>query len=428
MRKKTLFNFILPTLLVLFLAGCSNAAEVKNDSPEEIVIGAIYPLTGNSATVGNRNKEALQLAEDLINKKYDLDLPFADTEGIPNFDGAKIRVVLADSQGKPEVAASEAQRLISREKASILIGAYASSNAATIAQVAERNEVPFLVADSNSPSLTEQGYKWLFRTVPSENNHITDVFTLLGEMKKQGKNITNIAIMNENSLWGSDIAKEQLEQAEEKGYNIVSHVEYPSNTTDLNSEVQKIKAAKPDVLLISSYTSDAILFMKTAKELKFQPQAIIASGAGFLDNAFKENMGSQATDIISRELWSIDLAVDKPVYQDLNEEYKKRSGGTDLTGDQVKVIQGLLVAADVLDRSKSLESADLQEAFVATDIASEDLVLPWDGVKFAPDTHQNEKANGILVQYRNDTYSTVFPFELKNVDINWPFSSWDQKN
>lgn len=410
------------------VAGCANnkSGAADGGKTNEIIIGAVYPLTGNSATVGQQNKVAFELAADIINNKTDLDLPFAKTEGIPNLKNAKIKLVFADSQGKPEVAASEAQRLISREKASIIMGAYASSNAATIAQVTERNGVPFLIPDSNSPTLTSQGYQWLFRSSPSENTHINDVFNLLDDLKKKGKTINSVAIFNENSLWGTDIAKEQLAQAEKRGYKVAAHVEYQQNTTDLNSEIQKLKAAKPDVVLASSYTSDAILFIKTAKELNFQPQAIIASGSGFVDNTFKEKMGGLATDIISRDLWSLDLADKKPIYGKLNEEFKKRSGGRDLLGDQVKVIQGLLVAADVLNRAKSTDPKAIQDALLKTDIPAKDLVMPWDGVKFDPKTHQNEKAKGIIMQLDGGKYSTVYPFELAKKEIKWPFSPWDQ--
>lgn len=432
---KKQFKFILTLALSLvmigsLLVGCANRnsdTAGNGDAPQEIIIGAIYPLTGNSATVGQRNKLALELAADIINNKIDLDLPFAKTEGIPNLNNAKIKVVFADSQGKPDVAASEAQRLISREKASIIMGAYASSNAATIAQVTERNGVPFLVPDSNSPTLTEQGFKWLFRTSPSENTHINDVFNLLDELKKKGKNISSVAIFNENSLWGTDIAEEQLAQAEKRGYKVAAHVEYPQNTTDLNSEVQKLKASKPDVLFASSYTSDAILFMKTAKELNFQPQAIIASGAGFVDNTFKENMGALATDIITREVWTLDLADKKPIYAKVNEEFKKISQGKDLLGDQAKVIQGLLVAADVLNRAKSTDAKALQEALSSTDIPEKDLIMPWDGVKFDPQTHQNDKAKGVVLQFEDGKYSTVYPFDFAKQEIKWPFRPWEQR-
>ncbi|MDF2651349.1 MAG: branched-chain amino acid transporter substrate-binding protein [Paenibacillus sp.] len=434
-KKKLKLSLLTLSIMVTgsLLAGCVNnkgdavAGASKVEAPKEIVIGAIYPLTGNSATVGQQNKVALELAADIINNNVDLDLPFAKTEGIPNLNNAKIKLVFADSQGKPDVAANEAQRLISREKASIILGAYASSNAATVAQVTERNGVPFLIPDSNSPSLTEQGYKWLFRIAPTENTHINDAFNLLDELKQKGKNINSVAILNENSLWGTDIAKEQLKQAEKRGYKVAAHVEYPQNTTDLNSEVQKIKASKPDVLLISAYTSDALLFVKTTKELNFQPQAILASGAGFVDNTFKEKIGDQARDVITRDLWSLDLADKKPIYAKLNEEFKKKSQGRDLLGDQAKVIQGLLVAADVLNRAKSTDPKALQEALSSTDIPEKDLVMPWDGVKFDPKTHQNEKAKGVLMQFAGGKYSTVYPFNLAKQEIKWPFTPWDQR-
>ena len=91
--------------------------------PKEVVIGVLYPLTGPTAQAGVDSKAAAELAVEIVNGRYDLDLPLAKGQGLPNLGGAKVRLVTVDHQGKPDVGQSEAERLITQEKVSVVFGA-----------------------------------------------------------------------------------------------------------------------------------------------------------------------------------------------------------------------------------------------------------------------------------------------------------------
>src|SRR5579871_3681769 len=82
----------------------------------EVVIGLIYPLSGASAQIGVDAQKAFETAAEIINKKFDFDLPLARSEGLPGFGGAKIRLVFADHQADPQKGRAEAERLITQEK------------------------------------------------------------------------------------------------------------------------------------------------------------------------------------------------------------------------------------------------------------------------------------------------------------------------
>src|ERR1700704_2324145 len=114
----------------------------------EIVIGAVYPLSGNLAKVGLDIKDAIELAAEIVNEDMDLAVPLGKGKGLPNLGGAKVRVVFADHQSSPEKGLSEAERLISQEKVVALMGSYNSNVTATASQAAERLKTPFLNADS----------------------------------------------------------------------------------------------------------------------------------------------------------------------------------------------------------------------------------------------------------------------------------------
>jgi hypothetical protein len=82
----------------------------------EMVIGVLYPLSGPVAQAGVDAKAAVETAADIVNTRHDLELPLARTEGLPGLGGAKLRLVIVDHQGKPELGQSEAERLITQEK------------------------------------------------------------------------------------------------------------------------------------------------------------------------------------------------------------------------------------------------------------------------------------------------------------------------
>src|SRR5688572_3453745 len=94
--------------------------------PKEIVIGVLYPLSGNAAQVGIDCVNAVKLAVDIVNGNHDLNMPLAKGEGMPGLGGAKVRVVVVDHQGKPDLGQAEAERLVTQEKVHALFGAYFS--------------------------------------------------------------------------------------------------------------------------------------------------------------------------------------------------------------------------------------------------------------------------------------------------------------
>ena len=181
---------------------------MRTRAGKEIKIGVIYPLTGPAASTGQVLLEGVKLAADIINNRYNLNMPLAKTEGLPNLGGARIVIVSGDHQAKPDVGMAEAERLITQEKVVALIGAYHSAVTATASQAAERYGIPFVNGDSTSPTLTERGFQWFFRTTPSDQLFAENFFQFLNDVKKKKRVETApVAIFNENTLFGADTTK-----------------------------------------------------------------------------------------------------------------------------------------------------------------------------------------------------------------------------
>ncbi len=395
---------------------------------QEIKIGVIYPLTGPAASVGGELRNALELAADIINNGTPNapDLPFSAGKGLPNLKGAKIKLVFADHQANPQTGATEAERLITQEKVVAIVGAYNSAVTATASQVAERAGVPFLNPESSSSSLTQRNFKWFFRTTPHDDLFVHNAFQFLKELEaKKGIKPGNIASLNENGLWGTETTKLQSKLIPEFKYNLVKQVSYPAKTTQLTSEVQTLKAANPNLVLQSSYTADAILSMKTYKELGFSPDMILANNAGFTDTEFIKTLGKDAEYVITREVWAMDLATHNPLIKQVNDLFKAKYN-INFTGNSSRTFTGLMVLADAINRAGSTEPEAIRKALVATDIPGKNLIMPWQGVKFDA-TGQNTLGQGILVQIVDGKYNTVWPFNLASREVIWPMPKWDQR-
>lgn len=395
---------------------------------QEVKIGVIYPLTGAAASSGAEMKNALELAVDIINNgaKGITELPFSAGGGLPGLKGAKIKLVFADHQGNPQTGATEAERLISQEKVVALVGAYNSNVTVTASQVAERNKIPFLNPESSSASLTARGFKWFFRTTAHDDLFVRNFFEFMKEFEaKRGVKVGPIATINENTLWGTETTKLEAALAPAGGFNLVKQITYPAKSTQLTSEVQTLKAAAPKVIMQSSYLGDALLSMKTYKELGFMPDMILANDAGFSDTEFIKTLGKDADYVISREVWALDLANRNPLIKQVNDLFRSKYGA-DFTGNSARTFTGLMVMADAINRAGSTDPEAIRKALAATDIPGSKLIMPWKGVKF-DESGQNVYGSGILVQIVDGKYHTVWPYNVASREIVWPMPAWDKR-
>jgi branched-chain amino acid transport system substrate-binding protein len=425
-REESSMNLFSKARLAVLVSGLGLSVAVH--AQQEIRIGVIYPLTGPAASVGGELRSALELAADVINNgaKGIPDLPFSAGKGLPNLKGAKIKLVFADHQANPQTGATEAERLITQEKVVAIVGAYNSAVTATASQVAERAGVPFLNPESSSATLTQRNFKWFFRTTPHDDLFVHNAFDFLRELEaKKGIKPGNIATLNENGLWGTETGKLQAKLAPDFKYSLVKQVSYAAKTTQLTSEVQALKAANPNLVLQSSYTADAILSMKTYKELGFSPDMILANNAGFTDTEFIKTLGKDAEYVITREVWALDLAKNNPLIKQVNELFNSRYR-INFTGNSSRTFTGLMVLADAINRAGSTEPEAIRKSLAATDIPGRNLIMPWKGVKFDA-SGQNTLGQGILVQIVNGKYNTVWPFNMASQDVVWPMPKWEQR-
>ena len=392
------------------------------DAQETVKIGAIYPLSGNAASAGESARAALEVALDIVNNPHPElgELTLARTAGLPNLGGAKLAIVFADNQGSPATGQSQALRLINQDRVKALVGAYQSGITLTTSAVAERYGIPFVSGESVAANLTERGFKWFFRTTPVAADIARTYMAFLNDLRAGGRKVGDIAVVNENSDYGTSIAKVLHEAAKESGFNISLDITYSANTTDVQSQVLQLKDKQPDVVIFVSYTSDAILYMKAMKTLNYRPPVLIGDDSGFSDAAFLTTVGDIAQGAINRSAW--DIGKPGSVTYLVNQMYKARRG-VDLDDTAGRAMQGFLTLADAINRAGSTEPAKIQAALRATDLKPNQIMMGYRGVKFDAKGN-NELASALLIQIQGDHYVAVWPKTSAAAPLVLPYKGW----
>jgi branched-chain amino acid transport system substrate-binding protein len=421
MRRLT--HFTLAGLLVLGLAACGDddGGGSGGAAPSEVKIAGLWPLSGSNATQGTDVLHGAQLAVDVVNNDYpDLALPLGPGAGLPGLGNAKINMATGDTQGKPEVGASEVDRLVTSEKVAAVVGSYQSGVTLTASQRAERLGIPFVNEASSSTSLTDRGLKWFFRTGPTDLTFAQTMFDYLDTEVKNGKTVNTVGIFRSNDQFGNDGATVTKQVAQQHGKTVVADVPFDPNAADLSSQVAQIRAKKPDVLFVLAYTDAAIKLMKTLRQLNYYPPALLAYGSGFADPAFVTGLGPLANGVFSRAAWSADIAEKRPAAKTIATMFQQKYNAP-MTENSARAFTAVLTLAQAIDAAKSTKPDAIRTALQQLNVPAEQTIMPWTGIKFDA-KGQNAEAVGVVEQMVKGAYKVVFPTDLATVTPVWPLS------
>ena len=147
---------------------------LRGAQPAEVIIGHIHPLSGFLGYLGNQLKNGCELAVEEINA----------AGGIKSLDGAKIKLLTADSEGKPDLSIPAVEKL-DREGVVAVTGCLQSSVTIVATQVAEKQRVPFVVSVAVADNVTERGFKYTFRIQPNAAQMGAQTVQYISEIAKQ---------------------------------------------------------------------------------------------------------------------------------------------------------------------------------------------------------------------------------------------------
>src|ERR1700727_1834881 len=417
MRYRQLVGLICAVAISVVPAGRALAQE------KTVRIGAIFPLSGNAASAGVHAKAAIETALDIINNAHPElgNFPLAKNAGLAGLGGAKVEVVFADNQGSPATGQNQTLRLITEEKVVALTGAYQSGITLTASAIAEKYGIPFVNGESVAANLTERGFKWFFRVTPVASDFAKVYYDFLTDMKASGAKTDNIALVHDNTEYGTSVSSVITSVFKENGRNIALDFASPVNATDVQSQVLQLKEKQPDVVIMIAYTSDAILYAKTMQALDYKPPTIIADDSGYSDPSFIQSVGKVSQGVLNRSSWSVGPPGSPTAL--IAEMYKKKSGD-EMDDRGARQMEAFLVLWEAIDRAGSTDPAKIQAALKATDLKPDQLMMGYKGVKF-DDKGQNSLASGLIIQLQDGAdYVPVWPKANREKTPVLPYKGW----
>ena len=234
-----------------------------------IRIGILGPFTGALAFNGGEMKKGMELALDDVNSKGGL-------------FGRKIELIYGDTEAKPDKGVAAIKKLITRDEVLVVGGGYASSVNIATSEVADGEKIPNVVAIAISPTITERGLKYVFRTSPNSPMFLTGMNKWLEEAKKP----KTVAFFMENTDYGRDGEKIWSEVSKKIGAKELAHLYYEIGDADFTTQISKLRELKPEVTFCIGSTTEQTLIQKQAKELNFVTQWV-GVGGHFTEAFFK---------------------------------------------------------------------------------------------------------------------------------------------
>jgi branched-chain amino acid transport system substrate-binding protein len=371
----------------------------------EVKVGFLLPLTGSFAESGQLIKMAVEMAIEEINAGG----------GIKSLKGAKIVGVFGNSTSVDE-ANTETNRMISRDKVSAIVGAYSSGATISSTVIAERNKVPYLVPNALADEITARGLKFVFKTVP----HFSQFATNSGELVTQlsGGAAKTCALVRENNFFGNVVSREFNRYIGNYKLSILKDNVFPTNPTTFEDVILQLKRDNPDVVFASGEPSSITLLFKQMGELKYWPKmGWIGLGGGYTNPTTWANLGKLGDGLIVVNDWFPDIKL--PGAKEINERFKKRSGGKDMLGNSNTTYAGVHILRAAIENAASTDGQAIRDALAKLDLASGPQSFMYERVKF-DDTGFMPRTTLVAAQVTGGQSKVIWPSAYQTTKAVWP--------
>jgi branched-chain amino acid transport system substrate-binding protein len=279
---------------------------IRGYAADPVNIGGLYPSTGSMAQIGQACVVAAKLAVEMVN----------NAGGIKSLGGAKLNLILSDVQSDTTVTRTETDRLISGNKLSAVHGCYASALTLIASEVCERAKVAIITGSSSDQLNKGRHYTFTpFARASQFAKAQLQMAKLVGDKPR-------VAVIFENTAFGTSTSNGLKELAPGEGVEIVMFEPYSAGFTDAGPLINKVKASGANALFSVSYLNDLILIVRTVKQVGLNI-AINGGSGGFVVPDFYKNVGKLAEGLLGVAHWNHDV---NDAAQKVNAEYKKRTG------------------------------------------------------------------------------------------------------
>ena len=381
-------DFLVKTAGGALAAAAFGAVPLRGWAAEPVNIGGLYPVTGSFAQIGQACVNAAKLAVEMVN----------DAGGIKSLDGAKLNLILSDVQSDTTVTRTETDRLVSDNKLAAIHGCYASALTLIASEVAERAKIAIITGSSSD--MLNKGRHYTFTPFARASQFAKAQL----QMSKLVSDKPKVAVVFENTAFGTSTSNGLKEQAPGEGVEIVLFEPYSAGFADAGPLLNKVKASGADMLFAVSYLNDLILIVRAVKQIGLKV-GINGGSGGFVVPDFYKNVGQLAEGLQGVAHWNHDIDADA---LKVNAVYKKRYGEFLFEYGGGLVAQTFMLA-DAIERAQSTDPQKVRDALAALDVSSGYAAMaPGGKVKFGPDG-KNIYGHPVGVQWQHADLASIFP-------------------
>jgi branched-chain amino acid transport system substrate-binding protein len=382
---------------------------------ETVKVGVVYPISGDFARFGDSVAEATIMGFDHIN----------EAGGIEALGGAKIEPVVVDIRSDPTVTRTETERVINDHDIVAVTGCYVSGLSMVASEVCERNGVPF-VTGSIADGLSGRGFQYFFQVSPKASmfgRAQVEIARTLGDEFGPEKN--RVAILFEDTDYGTSTAEGLRNTAEEMDFEIVLFESYPFDIPDAGPLVTRVARSEAEIVFPVSYLQDAILIIETLAA-RGVDVSIFGGGAGYLVPEFQDGLGPLSNLTFSVGSWNWDVEHAAP--HGISEAYAERTGEPFIhehAGEGYCMAQ---LIADAVERAGAADRDAVRDALRATELDPPHpaAIMPGGRLSF-DETGWNHNVHPVVIQWQDGKPRTVFPPEDAATDPVWPLPPWDER-
>jgi branched-chain amino acid transport system substrate-binding protein len=403
---------IVAATLTTALIATSYTAYAASHSTGKILLGSAISLTGKYATAGHHAKTGYDFAVKKINaaggvkigdKSYMLEVKYYDDESTPARGGQL------------------AERLINQDGVQYMLGPYSSGLTKAIAPVTEKYKIPMVEAEGASRSLFNKGYKYLFAVLSTSEQYLASAVALAARVAKEnGKSPADVkvALAFENDPFSLDVRAGVMDDIKKHGLTVVIDDKLPRNLTDMTPTMTKIKALKPDLLVVSGHSKGAGTATRQIAEMKLSIPMVAMTHCESADLVGK--YGATADGYLCATQWAETLTYKDPIFgtaSEFNAEIKKTVPAYAKKSVPYQLAQAaaaVYVFKDAFERAGSLDKDKLRDALATTD-----LTTFYGQVKFS-DAGNNIAKPMVLRQIQGGEYNVVAPIDFASHELQWP--------
>jgi len=413
MNKIIKLALVLLSTIGLILATASTSfAKVEGD---KIILGAAVSLTGKYSSNGVHTQNGYNMAVERINSMGGVKV------GGKTY---KFDIIYYDDESNPKRAAQLAERLISQDDVEFMLGPYSSGLTKAMAPVTEKYGVPMVEANGASRSLFTKGYKYLFAVLAPANLYL-DVAIRTAVEVNGGKGV-KIAMAFEQDAFSQDVRLGIVDAAKETGSDIIIDDKLPKELNDMAATLAKVKATKPDVLVVSGHTKVALTAIRQIAEMQVDVPMLAMTHCDAAK--LSKQHGKNAQYALCASQWHKTLTYKDKWFKDgmtYDADFNKMFGYAP-PYQAAESSAALLVFKDAFERANSFDQKKVRDALAATDMQTF-----YGNIKFAPGG-QNVSKPMVLFQVMCDSSGkcenkVVAPLKWASAKLIHPVPKWSER-